>query len=133
MDMRSKWSGHAVLLFAMAVQGVTPDDRALASSRLLTLVANSTFGVRPSADTPSPSPFRVPDDREDEIPGELCSIAATDATSRVRLDDSLRIILQVIAVERPGVHARLATRLRPPIDALAPGPGLICSLCRFLC
>ena len=131
--MRSKWSGHAVLLFAMAIQGVTPDDRALASSRLLKLVATSTFDSRLTAGDPAPSPFGAPDDRENEIPGELSSMVATAASSRVRLNDDIRIILQVIVADRPEAHASFASRPFPPVNALTSKTGLILRLCRFLC
>ena len=133
-DGRTTRAGYWVLLVAMAIQGLTPDDGNLASSWLFRLVSAGTGrrhgrGRRASS---MPTPLRGGDD--DGLPGEWCRTVAAEAALRGRLDVGSRLCLQFLPaglLERP---ARSAPRSPHPPGLIRHGPdGLILSLCRFLC
>ena len=133
-DGRSTRAGYRVLLVAMAIQGLTPDDGNLASSWLFRLVsAGPAGGMVAGGDASSmPTPLRGGDD--DGLPGEWCRTVAAEAALRGRLDVGSRLCLPFLPaglLERP---TRSAPRSPHPLGLIRHGPhGLIPSLCRFLC
>lgn len=133
-DGRLTRAGYWVLLVAMAIQGLTPDDGNLASSLLLRLVsAGPADGTARRGDASSmPPPLHGGDD--DDLPGEFCRTAAAGNVLRARLDDGVRLRLPFLSAGLLDRQNRSA-----PCSSLALGlvprapDGLIPSLGRFRC
>lgn len=125
--------GFGVLLFAMAIQGLTPDYASLASPWLLRLVSAWSMGEAIAEGDPSSRPAPLRGDDAGDLDGSWGTVAAK-AGARVRLDDdgpSLRSLLSAGFLERPAPPA--CPSHRPPRPAVRGPGGLISALCRFRC
>jgi hypothetical protein len=133
-DGRSARAGYGILLVAMAIQGLTPDDGNLASSWLLRLVsAVPTDDMAQDGQAPSmPTPPRGCDD--DGVPGEFCRGVAAVTALRIRLDDGSRLRIYFLPAGLPDWPTRSGARSVYPAGLFLRGPnGLIPSLGRFRC
>jgi hypothetical protein len=134
MNRGSTRAGYWVLLVAMTIQGLTPDDGNLASSWLFRVVSAAPVDDTAAGGDPASIPTPLRDGDDDGVPGEICRAVAAASSLRGRLDGGGRLRIRFLPagpLERP---TRSAPRsLHPP----GPGPrgpdGLIPSLCRFLC
>jgi hypothetical protein len=133
-DRLSTRAGCCILLVAMAIQGLTPDQLNLASSWLLRLVlaemvdSPSADGDRAPSQTPSPL------GQEDGAPDEIVSTVVHNATPRVRIDSDRWLPFDALPVdirERPTRSALHS--LHPPGVVVQGSDGLILSLCRLIC
>jgi hypothetical protein len=130
---RSMRAGYSILLVAMAIQGLTPDQSDLASSRLLRLVLSGLAGSR-SDGGPAPSSIPTPRGQDDGVPGEICATVAAGVASRVRLDTGGPPHVHVLPVGILDHLTRSALHpLRRPRVVAWGADGLIPSLCRFRC
>jgi hypothetical protein len=133
-DGRLTRAGYWVLLVAMAVQGLTPDDGNLASSLLLRLVSAGPAGDMALHDDASSLPPPLHGGDENGVPGAFCRTVAVGGALRVRLDDGTRTRLPFLPaglLDRPNRSAPRSILAPGPVP-LAPG-GLIPALGRFRC
>jgi hypothetical protein len=130
---RSIRARYAILLFATAIQGLTPDQSDLASPRLLRLVLSTLLDSESDCGR-APTSIPIPSGEEDGVPREFFSTLGPDATPRVRPGTHRLPCVDILAVgllDRPASPATHSLR-RP--DAVACGADrLILSLCRFQC
>lgn len=130
---RSIRGGYRVLLVAMAIQGLTPDGRNLASPWLLRLIGTGPAHVAAaSSHDPRPTPLHGED--HDGTTGYFCEAVAPAAAIRVRLQDGEPSDALSPAGALVEWARRPSCRSIPPPGPISRGPhGLISSLCRFLC
>jgi hypothetical protein len=133
-DGPSTRAACCILLVAMAIQGLTPDQLNLSSSWLLRLVLAES-GDSPSADGDhAPTQIPSPLGQDDGASGEIVSTVVHVATPRVRIDcdrwfpfNALPVGLRVRPT-RSALHS-----LHPPGVVVQGSDGLILSLCRLTC
>lgn len=134
MGMRSTRAGFRILLFAMAVQAITPDLRDLASSRLFRLVSSGLSPSRAPAGAPTPSRTPVPLDQDDQSPDDSCGVIDAGAASRVRLETGARLRVQFLLADLPEHLGPLTLRASTvPGTAIWTVDRSNSSLCRFRC
>lgn len=131
--MPSTRAGCRLLLIAIALQGLTPDPRDLASAWLLGFLVPETAPSRPVDSGPVPSPTRLPVGQDDGGLGELCVKPEPASGSRARIegDGHLPPVVAVARFEPGASSPRLP--LRPPSVLDRWADGLLPYLCRFLC
>jgi hypothetical protein len=124
-------AGYGILLLAMAIQGLTPDYRNLASSWLLRFVTSISADVPLADGDPSPMPAPL---QSEGGPCEICRMVTAETALRIRSDDGNRLCISFLIatlLERP---IRSAPRSRRLLGVIPPrSDGLVPSLCRFQC
>jgi hypothetical protein len=128
-DARSSRIGRLILLVALAIQGVTPDPRSLASPRLFRIL---TWELADLAFGQDPDPPPIGD--RDENPSDVCSPSGMHEGPRLSRDPAGRPGAEITSNCSCGRLLQSSIlSFHAHILAMQGGDDRILALCRFRC